>query len=113
MDTMSLVLEKLKLKKQGNEFFIHAEGLLVLKGKTYLQQEIKIIKTYRFEGESDPADQAIIYVIQTMDGSMGYTIDGYGMYSSHTDDLYSDFIKNTEIITSYKNAQPEYSSTNY
>jgi hypothetical protein len=101
MDTMSAVLQHLKFRGQDNEFFIHTKGVLSLKGKHYNQNEIKIIRTYRFEGETDPADQAIIYLIRASDGIMGYCIDAYGLYSSHTNDLYSDFIQQAEIVTSH------------
>lgn len=101
MDPLSLVLKKLKLKGQGSEVSIDIQGKLTLNGKTYRQDEVIILRTYRFEGESDPGDAAIIYVIQTNDGSIGYCMDGYGMYSSHTNDLQSEFIHNAVIVTSY------------
>jgi hypothetical protein len=97
MDSVSVVLKNLKMKRQDTEFFILAKGQLTLNGKIYKQKDVKILRTYRFEGESDPADQAIIYVIKTGDGSMGYCIDGYGMYSSHTNDLYHDFLQHATI----------------
>jgi hypothetical protein len=97
MDSISTVLSKLKLKRQDTEFFILAKGEVTLNGKIYKQHNVKILRTYRFEGESDPADQAIIYVIKANDGSMGYCIDGYGMYSAHTSDLYRDFIQSATI----------------
>jgi hypothetical protein len=86
------------VKKQDTEFFVLEGGQLMLNGKIYRQQDVRILRTYRFEGESDPADQAIIYVIKAKDGSMGYGIDGYGMYSSHTNDLYHDFIQHAAIM---------------
>lgn len=101
MDPLSLVLKNLKLKGQGSEVSVDAQGKLSLNGKTYQQDQVIILRTYRFEGESDPGDAAIIYVIQTNDGSIGYCMDGYGMYSSHTNDLHSEFIHHAAIGTSY------------
>jgi hypothetical protein len=97
MDSLSMVLRILKSQNQGTEFFIFAKDQLTLKGITYKQEDVEILRTYRFEGESDPGDQAIIYVIKTNDGSMGYCIDGYGMYSCHTNDLYHEFIQHATI----------------
>ena len=97
MDSISLVLKNLKRKDQDVEFFILEKGQLTLNGKTYRQQDVEILRTYRFEGESDPGDEAIIYVVKANDGSMGYCIDGYGMYSAHTNDLYRDFIQHAAI----------------
>jgi len=93
MDTISTVLNNLKLKRQDNEFVLNEAGLVTLNGKLYSQRDIKIIKTYRFEGESDPADEAIIYLIKANDGIIGYSLDAYGVYTNHTNDGYADLIR--------------------
>ena len=66
MDTVSSILNDLRLKNQDNEFVVNTDGVISLKDKIYGQHEIKIIKTYRFEGESDPGDEAIIYLIEAL-----------------------------------------------
>jgi hypothetical protein len=73
MTTMSGVLEKLRLKKIDNEFKLNEEGFTAGKGKFYKPEELKIIRTYRFEGESDPEDNSAIYLIEATDGLIGYT----------------------------------------
>jgi len=93
MDTISTVLDHLKLKGQDNEFAINKHGMVTLRGKVYLRNEMKIIKTYRFEGESDPAEEAIIYIIKTYDGNMGYSLDAYGIYTNHANDEFADLIR--------------------
>ncbi|MEO6584024.1 MAG: hypothetical protein ABIO05_06850 [Ferruginibacter sp.] len=93
MTTLSQVLEKLRLKKQDNEFRMTTKGFGFGTGKFYEPSELKIIKTYRFEGESDPADSTILYVMEANDGSLGYNMDAYGVYSNHDDDKYDDFIR--------------------
>lgn len=93
MTTLSQVLEKLRLKKQDNEFRMTDKGFGPGTGKYYAPNELKIIKTYRFEGESDPSDSAILYVMEANDGSIGYSMDAYGVYSNHEDDKYADFIR--------------------
>jgi hypothetical protein len=102
MDPLSLVLKKLKLKGQGGEAVVNAHGKLTLNGNIYQQDEVIILRTYRFEGESDPGDAAIIYVVKANDGSTGYCMDGYGIYSSHTNDLQSEFIHNAIIATCHR-----------
>jgi hypothetical protein len=44
---------------------------------------------YRFEGDSNPDDNSIIYAISSKDGSVkGTLVDAYGMYSeSLTDEM--------------------------
>lgn len=94
MDTMSTVLTHLKEKNQDNEFKVTAPGVISLNGKLYPEAEVKLIKTYRFEGESDPGEEAIIYLIETSDGTVGYSIDSYGLYAGHVTDSYALFIHN-------------------
>lgn len=93
MTTLSQVMEKLRLKKQDNEFRMSPKGFGPGTGKFYEPGELKIIKTYRFEGESDPSDSCILYVLEANDGRMGYSLDAYGVYSNHDDDKYDDFIR--------------------
>jgi hypothetical protein len=65
------------------------------KKKVYKPADVKINSFYRFEGESDPADNAILYAIETNDGIKGMLIDGYGAY---TNSLVSKFIVEVEEI---------------
>lgn len=96
MTTMTSVLENLRLKRQDNEFTMSEEGFVGTNGRTYQPEELIIIKTYRFEGESDPADSAIIYLIEACDGLVGYSIDTFGAYSNNAEG-YDDFIKKIKV----------------
>ncbi|SRR5258706_3768569 len=97
MSTLSSVLEKLRIKKNDKEFRITPEGFSAGTGKIYQPQDLKIIRTYRFEGESDPSDNTILYVIEANDGLVGYSMDAYGVYSDHEDDGYDDFIRKIPV----------------
>lgn len=97
MSTVSMVLEKLRLKKRDNEFRMTPEGFSTGNGKFYQPEDLKIIRTYRFEGESDPSDSSIIYLIEASDGLTGYSMDAYGVYSDHDDDGYDDFIRKIPV----------------
>ncbi|WP_339611218.1 phosphoribosylpyrophosphate synthetase [uncultured Planktosalinus sp.] len=46
--------------------------------KKWAPDELIVIKFYRFEGESNPADNSILYVIETTDGTKGLLVDSYG-----------------------------------
>ena len=98
MDTLTTVLQHLKQENQYNEFIVARKGVVWLSGKSYKESELKMIKTYRFEGDSDPAEEAIIYIIEATDGSIGYSIDTYGVYTNHSDDAYGSFIKGLTIV---------------
>ncbi len=93
MTTLSSVLEKLRIKKRDSEFRMLPGGFGIGNGKFYVPEDLKIIKTYRFEGDSDPSDSSVLYVIEAKDGLIGYSIDAYGVYSNHGDDGYDDFIR--------------------
>lgn len=97
MTTLSGVLETLRLKKQDNEFIMAEAGFGSPSGKTYQPEELTIIKTYRFEGDSDPSDNSILYLIEANDGFTGYSIDVYGAESNHDDDRYDEFIRKINV----------------
>lgn len=63
--------------------------------KVFHPEEVKIINFYRFEGESDPADSAILYAIETNDGEKGTLTDSYGPYG---DTNVAKFIRHVEEI---------------
>jgi hypothetical protein len=96
MTTLTDVLEGLRQKHSDNEFKIDKNGFST-KGKFYKPEDLTIIKTYRFEGESDPADSSIVYLIEATDGTIGYSIDAYGVYSTHEEDNYDDLIKKIQV----------------
>jgi len=47
--------------------------------KDYMPGDIIIEKEYRFEGDSNPDDMSILYIIQTADGEKGLAVNGYGV----------------------------------
>lgn len=46
--------------------------------KLYAPEDVHIQNFYRFEGDSNPDDEAILYAIQTTDGIKGTLVDAYG-----------------------------------
>lgn len=96
MTTLSSVMEKLRLRRQDNEFTFTWEGFNCNSTKMYQPDDLTIIKTYRFEGDSDPSDNVILYLIQANDGLIGYSIDAYGAYSNYAEG-YDDFIKKVRM----------------
>lgn len=66
------------------EDFAVVEGSLVSqtnREKLYSPEDVHIQNYYRFEGESNPDDMAILYDIQTSDGTKGTLVDAYGPYA--------------------------------
>jgi len=64
------------------DFSVTDEGMKCLQtDKLYTPQEINVVNFFRFEGVSDPADMAVLYVIETSDGIKGTLTDAFGTYS--------------------------------
>ncbi|WP_126971271.1 hypothetical protein [Gynurincola endophyticus] len=100
MTTLLEVLEKLRQRQLDKEFTLKNNKFTIGDSNVfYSPEDLKIIKTYRFEGDSNPDDSSILYLIETKDGIIGYSIDSYGTYSSHDDDdgEYDNFIRNIVI----------------
>ncbi|MHA4893960.1 hypothetical protein ACXZ1K_04355 [Pedobacter sp. PWIIR3] len=95
MNTLSQILEKLRLKGLDNEIKMTDHGKMQGVGfdKIYKPEDLTIIKTYRFEGDSDPADNSVLYILEDKDHQVGYILDAYGMYSSQDGAGFNDFLK--------------------
>lgn len=98
MTPLSQVMNRLTEKGYGKEFKIRKDNAyLDEKGKRYLAHELKIVKTYRFEGESDPADMAVLYAIESNDHEKGMILNAYGTYSDQDQESYDNFILNVKM----------------
>jgi hypothetical protein len=96
MKTLSSTTRKLSANGYVTQFKALKNGLESLEThEVYTPEEVKIINFYRFEGESDPSDNAILYVIETSRGEKGTLTDAYGVY---TDLKVSEFVKQVEEI---------------
>jgi hypothetical protein len=85
------------LKKGYTENFkVMTRGLCTEDEKSvYIPTDVTISNFYRFEGYSDPQDNSILYLIETIDGKKGTLIDAYG---ADADAKISNFIRNVEDI---------------
>jgi hypothetical protein len=78
-DTLSMAIEDLQFMGYLVDYDLVEDGLLSknLK-KKWMAEELEVVKFYRFEGVSDPADNTILFVIQCNDGNKGLLVDAYG-----------------------------------
>jgi hypothetical protein len=95
MDPMTTLTEIInKLKKEGyTEDFNLKENCLECQGNPIqvYPDEFVVDRHYRFEGESDPADEAVVYAISSDKHQLkGVLVNAYGMYS---DTLADDMVK--------------------
>jgi hypothetical protein len=97
MKTLATCVNKLVLDGYTEDFKASENGLLSLKNeKIYSPEEVRIVNFFRFEGASDPADNSILYAIETNDGVKGTLVDAYGPYA---DTKVNKFIEQVEGIT--------------
>ncbi|MGN6163726.1 MAG: hypothetical protein ACTHOF_04225 [Flavisolibacter sp.] len=96
MKSLSNCLNRMVNEGYTEDFGISEQGLESLQKHSYYSpNEIEIVNFYRFEGESDPDDNAILYVIETSDGTKGTLIDAYGTYN---DARVTRFMQDVEAI---------------
>ena len=79
LKTLVECLESVR-KKGFKEDFKVDNGMMtgINTQRSYSPEQVNILNFYRFEGDSDPADNSILYVIETDDCLRGTLVDGYG-----------------------------------
>lgn len=96
MKSMATLLNKVFNDGYTEDFKVTDRGLeSVQNGKAYQPEEVNVVNFFRFEGTSNPDDEAVIYVIETGDGTKGTLTDAYGVYM---DPQVSAFMKQVENI---------------
>jgi hypothetical protein len=69
---------------------LHCDSL----NRCFYPAELLITEVYRFESMSDPADNSVVYAIESKDGIKGILVDAYGTYS---DDDKNHFLEQIPI----------------
>jgi hypothetical protein len=96
LKTLAACINKLQADGFAESFMVREGKLTDSKSeKSYEPHQVKVINFYRFEGESDPADNSILYAIETSDGTRGMLTDAYGAYA---DESTSKFLRQVEEI---------------
>jgi len=81
--TLSSAIERLVGRGFTAHFGVAGDRLRAFDtGKTFGPQELIIREFQRFEGLSDPDDMAIVYAIESTDGTRGSLVDAFGAYSN-------------------------------
>ncbi|MGI8634150.1 MAG: hypothetical protein ACR2KZ_01975 [Segetibacter sp.] len=94
MKSLASVTNKMVLEGYDSDFKISDKGLKSLKSeKVYQPEDVNVVNFFRFEGQSDPNDNTILYVIETSDGVKGTMVDAYGPYA---DRKLSEFMQQVE-----------------
>lgn len=94
MKSLASVTNKMVQEGYDDDFKISDKGLRSLKTeRVYQPEEVNVVNFFRFEGQSDPNDNTICYVIETNDGLKGTLVDAYGPYA---DRKLSEFMQQVE-----------------
>jgi hypothetical protein len=80
METLSNAVERLERQGFRDGFRVEADGLRALRdGGLYRPEELVTEQLLRFEGESDPQDEAIVFALRSWDDRMrGILIAKFG-----------------------------------
>lgn len=99
MLTLSQVMTRLAAKNVTQEFCMNENGKMKIKdkGEIYQPTDLKILRSYRFEADSSPEDNAVLYVAQAGDGNIGMIIDSYGAQSNYEGEDFDNFIRDIPV----------------
>lgn len=98
MLTLSQVMTRLAKKGIIHEFRMNENNEVTFhdSDKALQPADMQILKSYRFEGDSNPSDNAVLYVAKDTDGNKGMIIDAYGA-DSNTPEKFDEFIRQIPV----------------
>jgi hypothetical protein len=77
-DTITEALAGLKQRGFALDFNL-AENCLICQGNRFDVNDFEISEWYRFEGDTDPSDEAVVYAVESNNGVKGVLVTGYGI----------------------------------
>jgi hypothetical protein len=75
--TVSEAIEKLRQQGFTTDFNLE-ENCIVCHQDKFEPSDFEIVDVYRYEGNTDPADEATVYAIESKTGLKGVLVTGYG-----------------------------------
>ncbi len=92
-DTVTAAVEGLKKRGFTRDFNLNENCIICHEGQ-YDPNDFEIVEIHRFEGDTDPADEAIVYAIQSVNGMKGILVSGYGISA---DEMSSEMAKKLNV----------------
>jgi hypothetical protein len=77
-DTVSEAVNGLKKRGYTTDFNLE-ENCIVCHTDRFDPRQFEIVEVHRFEGQTDPADEAAVYAIESTGGMKGVLVSGYGI----------------------------------
>ncbi|MEL4308063.1 phosphoribosylpyrophosphate synthetase [Joostella sp. CR20] len=83
-ESLSIAIEDLKRKGYTEDYNLCEVGVENRsKHSVCTAADLNVVDYYRFEGDSNPDDNSVLYVIETSFGDKGLLVDAYGAYSGN------------------------------
>lgn len=78
---------------------MNEQNQMVLAGdeKIYKPEDLTIVKSYRFEGDSNPDDNAVLYLLKDKEGELSTILDSYGAESNYSGKEFDLFLRDIPI----------------
>jgi hypothetical protein len=93
--TMTEAVDGLKSRGFTSNFELIDNKLQAMESaRRFAANELTIVEHHRFEGISNPADESIVFAIESRDGTRGVLVDAYGVYANPE---LTVFLKGVEI----------------
>jgi hypothetical protein len=87
-DTVTEAVNDLKRRGYTMDFNIEFDKIVCHeKPVTLSANEFEIVEVHRYEGNSNPDDEEVVYAIESSDGHKGILVDAFGIYA---DDVSSE-----------------------
>lgn len=95
-DTVTAALAALKAKGYNLDFNISFDNIKCDEHNICLNpNEFEIVEVYRFEGETNPSDEEVVYAVESKDGKLrGTFVSAFGVYA---DSISDDMIRKLSI----------------
>ena len=94
-ETVTEALDDLSRRGFTSNFNIQCDAIECKELKLKLHPaDFEIVEFYRFEGDSNPGDEEVIYAIESKEGLRGVLVDAFGIYS---DKLSSEILEKLRI----------------
>ena len=79
-ETVTEAIKKLRAKGFTLDFNL-GEDCIHTEPNTYSHDDFDVVEIYRYEGNTDPADEATVYGIVCGTGEKGILVTGYGAFT--------------------------------
>lgn len=99
LKTLSEVLTILMKRGITKEIQMNEQKQLVLNNgeKVYQPEDLCIVKSYRFEGDSSADDNAVLYVLEDKEGEFSTILDSYGAESNFSGEEFDNFLRQIPV----------------